>query len=149
MFILDGSFTAITGNDTITLRALTAGTGSQLNIGDTLSLTSPIAQMNTQVIVNSIDTNPLDAEDLEAYRRVIIQSFQQSPTGGSAVDYRLWSSDANGVSQIYPYASNGNINEIDLYVEAVLSDSIDGKGTPSASLLLAVQSVIEFNPNSS
>ena len=32
-----------------------------------------------------------------------------------------------------------------LYVEATIADYIDGKGTPSAALLLAVESVIEFD----
>ncbi len=149
LFILDNAFTLITGIDLITVRALTSGDASKLNINDTLTATSPIAQVNNGAVVISTVVQPLNAEDIEAYRQKVINSYQLSPQGGSAVDYRLWSQDASGVERVYPYASNGNINQIDLYVEATTASSTDGKGTPSASTLLAVQEVIEFNPNTS
>jgi hypothetical protein len=149
LFILDNAYTMLSTNDQIVLRALTSGTGALLNVYDTLTATGPIALVSSSVMVITQVVQPLDAETIEAYRQAIINSYQLSPQGGSAVDYRLWSQDAQGVAVVYPYASSGNINEIDLYVESIVADSIDGKGTPSASMLLAVQSVVEFNPNTS
>jgi hypothetical protein len=149
LFILDNEYIMIGSSDTIVLRALNSGTISALNINDTLTATSPIALVNSSVYVTAQTVQPLDAETIEAYRQAIIRSYQLSPQGGSAVDYRLWSQDAQGVANVYPYASSGNVNEIDLYIESIIADSTDGKGTPSGSMISAVQSVVEFNPNSS
>lgn len=147
LYILDNPFTLITGFDIITLRSLDAGTQAALSTGNTLTATSPIALVNSQVVVTSASALPLDAESLDDYRKAILQSYRLSPQGGSATDYRLWAEDAQGVSAVYPYASSGNINQVDLYVESELSDSTDGKGTPSSYMLAAVQSVVEFNPD--
>ena len=149
LFILDNAYTMLSTNDIITLRALTSGTVSQLATNDTLTATGPLGLASASVVVTGQVVQPLDAESIEAYRQAAINSRQLSPQGGSAVDYRLWSQDAQGVALVYPYASSGNVNEIDLYVESVVADSTDGKGTPSAAMLLAVQAVVEFNPNTS
>jgi hypothetical protein len=149
LFILDNAYTMITTNDVVILRALTSGTSSALAISDTLTSTSPIARVNSGVVVTAQTVQPLDAESIEIYRQAIINSYQLSPQGGSAVDYRLWAQDAQGVAEVYPYASSGNINEIDLYIESIIADSTDGKGTPSGAMITNVESVIEFNPNSS
>jgi hypothetical protein len=55
--------------------------------------------------------------------------------------------DAQGVLQTYPYAKSGVTGEVDLFVEATIADSTDGKGTPSAGLLTAVEAVVEFDPD--
>jgi hypothetical protein len=147
LYILDNPFTLVTGFDIITLRALDAGTQAALNVGNTLTATSPIALVNSFVVVTGAAVLPLDAETLEDYRKAILQSYRLSPQGGSATDYRLWADDAQGVAEVYPYASSGHTNQVDLYVESIISDSTDGKGTPSSAMLLAVQSVVEFNPD--
>ena len=147
LYILDNAYTLVTGFDIITLRSLDAGTQASLKINDTLTATSPIALVNSSVTVSGTSIFPLDAEILEDYRTALLKSYRLSPQGGSATDYRLWAGDAQGVAQVYPYASSGNTNQVDLYVESVLSNSIDGKGTPSAYMLATVQSVIEYNPD--
>ena len=76
-----------------------------------------------------------------------INSYRLEPQGGAAADYRLWSADAQGVRLVYPFAKDGAANEIDLHVEATFAASDDGKGTPTAAILLAVQAVVEFNPD--
>ncbi len=100
LFILDNEFTLLTGTDIITLRALTSGTISGLNIGDTLTSTSPIALVNSGVEITGCPVQPLDAENIEQYRQQVINSYRLSPQGGSAVDYRLWSQDAAGVANV-------------------------------------------------
>ena len=147
IFILDNAYTMPGATGTILIRALTPGTISGLSIGDTLSLTSPIATVNAGISVQTQQQQPLDAETIAAYRQAVINSYQLNPQGGSAVDYRLWASDAEGVAKVYPYASNGNINEIDLYIESVLADSTDSYGTPSVAMIANVKQVIENNPN--
>ena len=147
LFVLDVAYTLIATTDTITVRALDGGDGSQLSIGDTMTATAPIALVNSQAEVTVEVVIPLAAEDIETYRQKAIDAYRAEPQGGAATDYRLWSFDAQGVQQTYPYAKSGAANEINLYIEATVADSTDGKGTPSAQLLLDVEDVVELDPD--
>lgn len=147
LFILDAPFTFASTTETITLRSLTAGLTSKLQINDTLTATAPLAGANENVIVTAETVQPLEAETLERYRELTIEAFQLEPQGGAGTDYRLWASDAEGVAQSYPYAKSGESGVVEVFVEAVLSASTDGKGTPTSLILDDVRDVIEFNPN--
>jgi|SRR6478609_1999828 len=146
LFILDNSHTLTSSTDTIVIRALTAGIASKLSNGDNLTATSPIANVNSSVTVNSENIPPLEAETIEEYRAVALQSFRLTPTGGSASDYRIWASEAQGVQQSYIYSVSGFPNQINLYVEAILIDSTDGKGTPTQAILDAVKADVDADP---
>jgi hypothetical protein len=147
LFILDEEFELETETDYITVRALEAGTDSQLTAGEKLTATAPLPGVNQEAIVNSVIEEPAAAEDLEDYRQKTIDSYRLEAQGGAPTDYRLWAADAQGVEKVYPYAASGESAVINLYVEATEADSTDGKGTPSASLLEDVEEVIEFNPD--
>jgi len=149
MFILDLPHTMVTTSDTITLRALEGGIESSLNNLDTLTSTSPIALVDSTATVVSESIQPLSAEDIESYRLDVIRSFRLQPQGGSAVDYILWSQDVQGVKTVYPYAASGFDNRVDLYIESDIADSTDGKGTPSTPMIDAVETVVNFNPDTS
>lgn len=149
LFILDTPFTLATNPDTCNVRALEAGLDSQLNIGDTLTATIPIANVDKSAEVISEVVEPLSAEDIEAYRDNIEQAFRLEPNGGSAADYKIWAADAQGVAAVYPYNKAGFPGELNLYVEATIADSTDGKGTPSQSILDDVEEVIEIDPDTS
>ena len=147
IFQLDSAHTMATASDSITLRALTAGVESELVVSDTLTATAPIANVNKQVTVIAVSQEPSAAESIETYRSLAIQAFRLEPQGGAVTDYRIWASDAQGVANSYPYAKAGEDGEIDLYVEATIDDSTDGKGTPSSALLDDVEEVVELNPD--
>lgn len=147
LFVLDSAFTLTDTVDYITLRALGAGLESQLDEFDELTATAPIPNVNAIVIVGPTIVEPLAAEDIEVYRNRVTQSFRLETQGGASSDYRLWSFDAQGVQNVYPYAKTGFTSEINLFVEATIADSTDGKGTPSAGLLLEVEEVVNFNPD--
>lgn len=147
LFVLDDAFTLATTPGYITVRALEAGTDSQLNVLDELTSTAPIAGVNSLAVVESEVTAPLAAEDTEDYREKVISSFRTETQGGAATDFRQWSLDAQGVVNSYPYTNSGNSATVDLYVEASEADSTDGYGTPSPTILAAVEEVIERNPD--
>jgi hypothetical protein len=147
LFILDSAYTLVATTDSITIRALEAGNDSKLNIGDTLTATAPIALVDSIVTVSAETIEPSAEENIEDYRDKALDAYRLEPQGGAATDYRLWSADAQGVKQSYPYAKTGVVNEINLFVEATIADSIDGKGTPSALLLTDVEEVVEFDPD--
>jgi uncharacterized phage protein gp47/JayE len=139
LFILDQTYTCNGYLDEIELRALEAGDGSALSIGDTLTSIIPIALVDSIVTVALESVQPEASEDLEDYRRKAIDSFRLLPQGGSPADYRLWSSEVSGVVQTYPYTASGVTNQVNLFIEA---DTVDGVPTPTD--LLNVEENIEL-----
>lgn len=149
MYQLDEAYILVAESDSITVRALTAGTDGKLLVGDTMTATAPIANVDSGATVQSESEPPISAETIEDYRRKITDAFQLEPNGGSAADYRLWSADAPGVARVYPYAKTDAPCEVNLYVEATPGDSTDGWGTPSAGILEEVEEVVELDPDES
>lgn len=147
VFTLDNPFTLTGTSGNIQLRSLTPGLEGKLNINDKLTLVAPIANVNSEATVTLEITAPQAAETIEEYRTAILASYRLEPQGGAASDYRIWAADAQGVRKVYPYAKSGVTGEVNLFVEAKIADSIDGKGTPSNAMLTAVQGVVEFNPD--
>ena len=145
IYIVESSLTLTATTGVITLRSLTAGLDAQLTVNDVLEATEPILNVDQQATITAETTAPLNAESVEAYRNLIIQSFRTESQGGASGDYRIWSADAQGVRRVYPFVPTpGNIN---LYVEANADDSTDNNGTPSQTILDNVQSVVELDPD--
>jgi uncharacterized phage protein gp47/JayE len=147
LFILDNAYTLPSGTGTITIRALTAGSISRLAVGNTLTATNPITLVNSLITIATETITPRAAETIEEYRAKIVEAYRIETQGGSKGDYRLWGYDAQGTRQIYPYAPSGNNNEVDVYVEATIADSTDGRGTPTLTILADVEAVIEASPD--
>lgn len=147
LFVLDVEKTLATASDSMQLRSLETGLENRLDVGNQLTSTSPIANVEKIVTVLTEDEIPKASEDLEEYRQKAIDAYQLEAQGGAATDYRLWSGDAQGVLKVYPFAKSGADWDINLFVEATEADSIDGKGTPTAAILTEVEEVIEFDPD--
>jgi uncharacterized phage protein gp47/JayE len=144
LFILDTQTTLTATSQQITLRALELGIDSKLSINDTLTATSPIALVNSTATVFAETVQPQAREDIEVYRQIVIQSYRLEPQGGAGADYRIWSSEVQGVKQSYPYTSNVNTNVVNLFIESPIADSVDGKGSPTAAIIAAVEENIEI-----
>jgi uncharacterized phage protein gp47/JayE len=147
IFVLDNGFAFVGTSGSVVLRALEAGVDARLSVGDELTATAPIASVDALATVTAESIEPAAAEDLEDYRQKAIDAYRLEPQGGAASDYRIWASDAQGVEKVYAYAKSGVSAVVDLYVEATIADSTDGKGTPSAALLEDVETVVEFDPD--
>lgn len=147
LYILDTDFTMTATTDSITVRALTTGLDGKLDVGDTLTATAPIPLVDSEALVLSESTQPLAGETIDAYRNVVLASYRLEPQGGAASDYRIWAGDAQGVQRVYPYAKPNAVSEVNLYVEATIADSSDGKGTPTQTILDAVEDVVNFSPD--
>lgn len=126
-----------------TVRALSVGLDARLQVGNTLTLVAPVAEVDNGAVVASEDTIPQAAETTTEYREKVLEAFRLSAQGGSASDYRIWAGEVQGVAESYPYASISP-NEVVLYVEATIADSADGKGTPTAAILTDVEEAIEL-----
>jgi uncharacterized phage protein gp47/JayE len=143
LFILDTPFTLVGSSGSITLRALEPGAGSRLAVSDGLTATVPLNNLSQTVTVASESVEPTAAENIEEYRQKGIDAYRLEPQGGAPSDFRLWAGEVSGVAETYPFATSGASGEVNLYVEATIADSTDGKGTPSGGLLDVVQAAIE------
>jgi uncharacterized phage protein gp47/JayE len=144
LYVLDLEYTMTGTDDVIEVRSLGAGSEFDLNVDDELTITEPVIGVNQLVTVSDVISQPKNGEDIEAYRQAILDAIQLEPQGGSKTDYRLWSSDAQGVKKVYPYVKNGDAGTVQVYVEAT-----DGDGVPSSGLISNVEDVIEFDPDES
>ena len=131
----------------IALRSLEGGINNRMREGDQLTSTSPLLNIHDVVTVSKETRIPTDREDIESYRQVILDSRRIEQQGGAVGDYRLWALDAPGVARAYPNLVSGEILKVQVFVEATLQNSLDGKGAPPESMLVAVKSVIEEDPN--
>ena len=147
LFVLDVDKVLATPTDSMTLRALETGLDSKMSVDNLLTSTQPIANVDKIVKILTEDVQPLAAELIEDYRDKAIEAYQLEPQGGAPSDYRIWSKDAQGVKQVYSFAKSGFSGVIDLFVEATIADSTDGKGTPSVAILADVEDVVEFDPD--
>ena len=147
LFISDASYSLTGANDSFEIRSLESGLNSSLKIGDKLTITEPVIGVDKVVEVESIVALPINSEDIESYRKAILDSIQLEPQGGAKTDYRLWASDAQGVRAVYPFVKENDAGTVQIFVEATEVDSTDGYGTPSSFLLDDVEAVIEFDPD--
>lgn len=115
--IQGGDFTLASSPDTITIIALAGGTDSVLEVGDTLTSTSPLTNVTSQITISAVTTDPVDAEDIEEYRTKILEKILLEPGSWSAVDYRLVGLNVTGVGQTYAYNKSGASGEVDVYLQ--------------------------------
>lgn len=147
LFIMDFEYILNGVDDFVEIRSLESGINHSLEINNELTITEPVIGVEQTVSVFSIVQLPVEEETTKHYRRSIINTRQLEPQGGAKTDYRLWSDDAAGVQNIYPYVKAGEAGTVQIFVEATKVDSTDGKGTPSIPLLLNVEEVIKFDPD--
>lgn len=121
--------------------SLNPGRGAILTVGDTVTATAPIVNVQSDATVASVQIEPQNAEDIEVYRQLVLQAFRTEPQGGSAADYRIWAADAEGVVRIYPFVGS-QAGIINIYVEANTANRV-----PTQQILNDVQSVVEFDPD--
>lgn len=147
VYILDSEYTLTGTSDEIEVRSIGAGVGYNLNVADNLTITEPVIGVDKTVSVVEVLVQPKAGETTELYRQSILSAIQLEPQGGSRADYRQWCTDAQGVRLVYPYVRDIDASIIDLYVEATLVDSTDGKGTPTSTILTDVEDVVEQDPD--
>lgn len=147
MYVLDSEYICTGTDDEIEIRSLGNGVDFNLNVDDTLTITEPVIGVDKTITVTEVVEQPKAGETIENYRQAILNAIQLEPQGGSRADYRQWATDAQGVRLVYPYVRDGEPSNLDIYVEATIDDSTDGKGTPSLTILEDVEDVLNFDPD--
>jgi len=147
VYVLDSEYICTGTADEIEVRSIGAGVAYNLNVADNLTITEPVIGVDKTVTVTEVVEQPKAGETVELYRQAILSAIQLEPQGGSRADYRQWATDAQGVRLVYPYVRDGEPSNLDVYVEATLVDSTDGKGTPSSTILDDVEEVLNYDPD--
>ena len=125
-----------------TVRAVTAGTTGNLEVGQTLNFANPLLNVSRETTITTLNTTGADAETETAYRTRILDRFQKQPQGGASADYEQWGEAVAGVLNVYPYPGVCP-GQVDIYVES--STEVDG--IPTAAQLQAVLDAVELDEN--
>ena len=90
----------------------TEGLTGNMDNGDTLTLLSPIAGVDSTLSVDSTDTEGEDEETLEEYRTRILERFRNPPAGGKVTDYIQYAKTVTGVTRAWvlpAWMGQGNV----------------------------------------
>lgn len=120
------------------------GVIGNLDALDIVSFVQPLANVERDMVVDSVTTTGADAETEAAYRQRVIDRFQKQPQGGAGVDYVIWGEIPSGVINIYPYT--GDDGFVDVYVE--VNTTIEPDGIAPQSVLDEVTEAITYDEGS-
>jgi len=124
--------TAVANVATLTLQCRESGAAGQLEIGDTLEMTSQIAGANTTATVTAIVVIGLDAESDADYRPRVLFAQRAITGGANATDYKIWAEAVTGVKRAFPYSGRpvdegtSYPGDRQVYIEATTDISADG-----------------------
>lgn len=128
LYQVDTSYVLVGPTENVIVNALAGGLDGQLQIGDTMTSTSPLLNVANQAIVITENTAPENAENLEDYRDKIGQKIRLTPGSWNAVDYRLVGIGVVGVEDIYAYGISATA--VNVWVQGTVPVAFPG---PSAS----------------
>jgi uncharacterized phage protein gp47/JayE len=149
-YFTDSEVTASGGIALLDMTAEFAGVAGNLTEGETMTIGSQIAGASSVGEIIEITNIGADREDLEAYRRRILNELHAQGGGSNNRDFRVWSEAVAGVFRAFPY-SGGPVGElaipgdVTVYVEATTAIDPDGIAPPA--LLQEVRTAILFDPD--
>jgi hypothetical protein len=139
------------GVATLSLTSEQLGTSGNMEVGETLKISSKISGLSDTATITLVDSLGTSAQDPESFRQEILND-QRTITGGSNVaDYRKWGSVVPGVVGIYPYGGlpfgdPGTDAPPDRSIYVEVSTEIDPDGIAPSSVLDDVEEAIITNP---
>lgn len=131
LYQIAGPYTMTGSGDVIVVNALKGGIASRLAVGDGLTATAPMANINAAATVTIENVAPVPAETTEQYRQKIGEKVKLVPGSWSAADYRLVGGEIAGVGQTYAYAPSGRSNEADVYLQGTVAMASPGPSVSS------------------
>lgn len=134
---------------TATITSQTLGVAGNLVDGETLTIESQVAGVQSTATVIETTVTGTDPEDQEVYRQRVLNEIRTVGGGGNGVDYRTWAEKTPGVRRAYPYAGRPEYageslpGERTVYIEA--QEAIDPDGVAPQSLLDTAREYIDTN----
>lgn len=109
--------TVLAGTDVI-IRALTAGTISELQVNDEPESQQVLTYAESEITVLSITEQPTDTETIEEYREIVVAYERLRLGNGNASDYIVWVANVNGLRTGFPYTADGEAGKAVIYCES-------------------------------
>jgi uncharacterized phage protein gp47/JayE len=98
----------ITGLASPTVVCFTTGVDSQLATNETMTLSTPLTDINNAATVTSTAVEGVDQEDIEVYRREVLDEIQTVGGGSNLADFRTWAVETPDVVRAFPYSGTPN-----------------------------------------
>lgn len=120
------------------VEALIAGKAGNVDVGDTLTLTSPVSGVMSEAECLGI-TGGADAEDDESLRSRVLARQRETPHGGTGDDYVNWALSVPGVTRAWCYPLEDGAGTVT--VRFVCDDYEDIR--PTSEMVKKVQAYID------
>ncbi len=129
-----------TGLVDVAAEAEEEGEAGNMDSGTTLTLSEPIAGVDSEVSWFSGFDDGTDDEELEALRARILARMSATPQGGSAADYEAWAREVSGVFRALAVPLARGAGTVDIYF---LHTGGTGFGIPTSGQVDDVQAHID------
>ena len=132
------------GSIAVTVKALTAGSASNLPAGAALTLIAPIAGVQSEGLVGAGGiSGGADEETDESLRARLIARLRKPPRGGSKSDYEAWALEVPGVTRAWCYPMGLGIGTVSLTFVTDNAPPETGGPIPTDEMVNRVQAHIE------
>jgi hypothetical protein len=135
----------------VEITAFTEGSDSNMSVAETLTIDTKITGLDTTATITAVVTPGVAIEDIEVYRRRVLNEIRTVGGGSNPVDYRTWAEQTTGVARAYPYygtplllVPTAKPGDRTVFVEA--ATDIDADGIAPQWLLDDVRENITTNP---
>jgi uncharacterized phage protein gp47/JayE len=104
---------AISGTDVIAaITATDPGIDYNNDVGQTLSLASPIVGVDTDGLVQSTTQTGADVEDRDDGLERLLLQIRQPPSGGGPGDYVRWALEVSGVTRAWEFPNQSAVGSV-------------------------------------
>lgn len=128
------------GTATVPIAAETAGANGNRLSGETFSLVSPVAGVNSSGTASAM-SGGVDIETDDALRARLLTRIRKPPQGGALYDYEAWALEVPGVTRAWPVALQ--LGPGTVVVRFVRDDDGTGGIIPDVDEIAAVQAYID------
>lgn len=145
-FVYVVSSTVTTAGQTVDVPVYCSESGAVGNLadGDPIKFVSPLGFVEQEAEVDSTTKAGIDDETEAHYRTRVVNRYSNQPQGGALSDYRIWSFDAPGVLQTYPYNGENSPGDVEIYVAG--TTDVYPTRVPGRELCVAVGEACTYDP---
>lgn len=144
MYVVSETVTTEGQSVNVPVYCVQSGSGGNLAQGDEIKFVSPLGFIAQDAVVASTTKEGLDEETADHYRARVVNRYSTQPQGGALSDYRIWSYDAPGVLQTYPYNGEDSPGDVEIYVAG--NTDVYPNRVPGRELCVAVGEACTYDP---
>lgn len=140
-YTTDAEATVSGGVFSVAMTAVDSGATPNVSVADQVSFVSPIAGVDSDLSVASVEVEGEDTETDESLRARVLDRIQNPPSGGTANDYIQYARSVAGVTRAWVLPGHLGVGTVGVtFVEDDEADII-----PDAGKVAEVQAVVDEN----